>query len=38
VRERLAAFKAPRSIVLLEELPKVGSGKIDKRSLRSWTS
>ena len=36
VRERLAAFKAPRSVVILEELPKVGTGKIDKQSLRGW--
>ena len=36
VRERLAGFKAPRSVVFLEELPKVGTGKIDKQSLRDW--
>jgi len=38
VRERLAGFKAPRSVVILDELPKVGTGKIDKRSLRDWTA
>jgi fatty-acyl-CoA synthase len=34
VRERLAAFKAPRSVVVLDELPRVGTGKVDKQSLR----
>jgi fatty-acyl-CoA synthase len=36
VRERLAWFKSPKSIVILDELPKVGTGKIDKRGLRTW--
>ena len=36
VRERLAAFKTPRSVVVLPELPKVGTGKIDKQALRAW--
>ena len=34
VRERLAAFKTPKSVVVLDELPKVGTGKIDKHALR----
>lgn len=34
VRERLARYKAPRSIDFMEELPKTGSGKIFKRGLR----
>jgi fatty-acyl-CoA synthase len=34
-RERLAAFKTPKSVVVLDELPKVGTGKIDKQSLRA---
>jgi fatty-acyl-CoA synthase len=37
VRGRLAAFKAPRSVGILAELPKVGTGKIDKRALRGWS-
>jgi fatty-acyl-CoA synthase len=34
VRDRLAAFKAPRTVVILDELPRVGTGKVDKQSLR----
>ena len=34
VRERLAHFKAPKSIVFVAELPKTGSGKVDRRALR----
>jgi len=33
-REHLAAYKAPREIVILEELPKTASGKILRRELR----
>ena len=33
-RERLAPHKIPRSIEFLQELPKTGSGKIDRRRLR----
>ena len=33
-RERIAAFKCPRAIDFLEELPRTGSGKIDKKALR----
>ncbi|RDB45902.1 long-chain fatty acid--CoA ligase, partial [Tsukamurella tyrosinosolvens] len=33
-RERLAAYKYPREIHLLAELPKGGTGKILKRELR----
>jgi fatty-acyl-CoA synthase len=36
VRDRLAAFKTPKSVVVLAELPKVGTGKIDKQALRAW--
>ncbi|MBW3618823.1 MAG: AMP-binding protein [Actinobacteria bacterium] len=32
-RERLAAYKAPRSVELRDELPKTASGKILRRSL-----
>ena len=33
-RARIAAYKAPKSIEFLEELPKTGSGKISKLLLR----
>ena len=33
-RERLAGFKAPKYVVLVDELPKNPSGKILKRELR----
>jgi acyl-CoA synthetase (AMP-forming)/AMP-acid ligase II len=33
-RERLAAYKAPREVRFLTELPRTGSGKIQKRALR----
>ena len=33
-RERLAGFKSPKYVVLVEELPKNPSGKILKRELR----
>jgi fatty-acyl-CoA synthase len=36
VRERLAHFKAPRSVVILDELPKGGTGKVQKQQLRGW--
>lgn len=34
VRERLAKYKAPRSVEFIDELPKTGSGKIYKKELR----
>ena len=34
VRERLAAFKAPRSWVFVSEFPLTGSGKVQKYLLR----
>jgi long-chain acyl-CoA synthetase len=34
-RERLAAFKCPRSVIVLDELPKTASGKLMRHSLRS---
>jgi acyl-CoA synthetase (AMP-forming)/AMP-acid ligase II len=34
VRERLAHFKAPKSVVFLDELPKGGTGKVQKQVLR----
>jgi len=33
-RGRIAGFKLPRRIELLDELPKTGSGKVSKRALR----
>lgn len=38
VRDRLAHFKAPKQVVVLPELPKVGTGKIDKSGLRSGST
>jgi acyl-CoA synthetase (AMP-forming)/AMP-acid ligase II len=38
VKERIAHYKAPRTIQFLNELPKTGSGKIHKKSLRSSPS
>ena len=32
--EYQAAFKTPKTIVFLDELPKTGSGKITKKALR----
>jgi long-chain acyl-CoA synthetase len=34
-RERLAAFKCPRAVIVLDELPKTASGKLMRYSLRS---
>jgi fatty-acyl-CoA synthase len=34
-RDRLAGFKAPKYVVILDELPKNASGKILKRELRT---
>jgi fatty-acyl-CoA synthase len=35
VRERLAGFKVPKRIDVVDELPKGGTGKIQKQQLRS---
>ncbi len=35
VRDRLAHFKAPKAVTILDELPKGGTGKIDKVGLRA---
>jgi len=37
VRARLAHFKAPRDVIVLDDLPKGGTGKIQKQTLRAWT-
>ena len=34
-RERLAAYKYPRTVIVLDELPKTASGKIMRRELRA---
>ena len=34
-KERIAHFKAPKSIVFIDALPKTGSGKIHKKELRN---
>jgi long-chain acyl-CoA synthetase len=34
-KERMAAYKYPRSIVLMDELPKTVTGKILRRELRA---
>ena len=35
-RERLAGHKVPRSIVLLEEIPRTARGKVDRAALAAW--
>ena len=37
-RGELAHFKCPRSVALVAALPRLGSGKLDKRSLRAQRS
>ena len=37
-RERLAHYKCPRSVELLQALPRTGSGKISKKALRARCS
>jgi acyl-CoA synthetase (AMP-forming)/AMP-acid ligase II len=34
VRERLARYKVPRRMLIIDELPILASGKVDKKSLR----
>jgi fatty-acyl-CoA synthase len=34
-KEHLAHYKAPKSVDFVEELPKTGSGKIDKKALKA---
>ena len=35
-RARLAGYKVPRSVVILDDLPRLGSGKADRSGLASW--
>ena len=37
-RERLAGYKVPRSFVFLDELPRLGSGKVDRSALAARAS
>jgi fatty-acyl-CoA synthase len=37
-RERLAAFKVPKTVTMLDQLPSGGTGKIDKAMLRAMAS
>ncbi len=37
-RDRLATYKAPRSVEILDELPKTTSGKILRREMRRVAS
>ena len=36
VRDRLAHFKAPREVWIVESLPIGGTGKVQKQRLRTW--
>lgn len=36
LKTRLAHFKLPREVVFLDELPHLGSGKVDRVTLRKW--
>ena len=35
-RERLSHFKCPRSVVFVDELPRLPTGKLAKRLLPDW--
>lgn len=36
LRSRLAHFKMPREIVFIDDLPRLGSGKLDRVTLSQW--
>lgn len=38
LKPRLAHFKLPREIVFVEDLPRLGSGKLDRLTLAQWAS
>lgn len=35
-RERLAKYKTPKTVIFLEDMPRLGSGKIDRKALLTW--
>jgi acyl-CoA synthetase (AMP-forming)/AMP-acid ligase II len=35
-RDRLAHFKCPKSVIVVTSLPRTTTGKLDKRTIRSW--
>ena len=35
-RARLAGYKVPKAVVFLDEIPRLGSGKPDRRALAEW--
>ena len=35
LRERLAHYKVPKALEIVAELPRIGSGKVDRSALRS---
>jgi long-chain acyl-CoA synthetase len=37
-RETMAAYKYPRIVEIIDELPKTTTGKILRRQLRDWPS
>jgi acyl-coenzyme A synthetase/AMP-(fatty) acid ligase len=37
-RETMAAYKYPRMVEIIDELPKTTTGKILRRQLREWPS
>jgi fatty-acyl-CoA synthase len=36
LKPRMAHFKLPRDILFVEELPRLGNGKLDRVKLRDW--
>ena len=34
-RQRLAGYKVPKSVVLVDDLPRLGSGKADRSALQA---
>ena len=36
VRERISAFKRPRHVLFVDELPLTGNGKVDKLLVRDF--
>jgi acyl-coenzyme A synthetase/AMP-(fatty) acid ligase len=36
VKDRLESYKAPRSVMFLDELPRTHLGKVDRGRLRTW--